>query len=151
MGCCGVERDRMRILTLALVFQGIMDVLIEFYEGESPPELKSRIKDGLDFIIQVGQDFEPSFKKLAKKARYEPYAHFDIFCRIVEGSIYQNRLAELRKRFLSVTDEKVRLKTRKRNAEFCMKFLDKAISTCLYEHHHYVPHIPSGIIKLCKA
>lgn len=148
MGCGNIVTERIKILGLAFFFQGILDALIEFSEDKKHPELESRMQRGVDFIVQVGQDFEPSFGALAK-GKSEPYVYYDIFHRIVRGSIYQEKLAEVRRKFLSIIDEGVELENRKHNAEFCIEFLFKAVNVCLHEHSNYVPATPRVILDLC--
>lgn len=138
MGCPGVERDRTIILILALRFQAVMDVLIDFYEDKVRPELKPRVKEAVDFIVRNGESFEPSFKRLNPEISYEPYCHIDAFSKFIEGSIYKAELAEIRRKFLSIIDANVTLRTRKKNAMFCMEFLYSLISHFLHEHRYYV-------------
>lgn len=146
--CWRIEAERIEILSLASFFQGVLDALLEFCEDKKHPELESRVQKGASFLVQVGQDFEPNFKTLAS-GKLEPYLHYDIFRRIVGGSIYQERLAEVREKFLSIIDEEIELQQRKQNAEFCIDFLYRAVNICLYECDNYVPRIPDGIQALC--
>src|SRR3989344_191793 len=146
--CWRIEAERIEILALAFFFQGIIDTLLEFCEDKKHPELELKIQKVASFIVEVGQNFEPSFKMLAS-GKPKPYLHHDIFCRIVRDSIYQKKLAEVREKFLSIIDEKIELQKRKQNAEFCIDFLYRAVNTCLREHEDYVPRIPECIRALC--
>ncbi len=167
---CGNWADEVKVtaLSLAMYFQAITDVLIDFIfiiEREvditrqmgDEHERRLRVLSGAKFLVDAGSEAEKKFKHNLKGNTYGfghdtqrqlSYCVLAIFLKGVRAHEYQNQLATMREKLLSVVNPKIPLKTRRKNAKACVDFFSKMEATCLKANGDNVPRVPAGIGKL---